>query len=151
MRACDLFAGAGGGGGRTVSRKVLKLNEGDSADRQMAFVREIKTLRRLKSAHTVNMVGIVTSIRNQLVLVMEFMSGGTLYSYIERHRLEKKEISENVRSFQRGWVCMCVCAQYTCAYSKYILCMQRVYFVDFVFASVWECACMCVCVCFPPE
>ena len=62
-----------------------------------AFLMELQHMRELKSPHIVNAFGIITSIENKLVLVMEFMPGGDLFRFVERHRLSNMFIEEKVR------------------------------------------------------
>jgi len=53
-------------------------------------------MRRLRSPCTVEVYGVVTSCRDELVLVMEYMSGGDLFAYIRKHRETKEKIPEQV-------------------------------------------------------
>lgn len=41
----------------------------------------------------------VCDSRSELVLVMEYMSGGDLFSFIMKHREDGRDISEKVRLF----------------------------------------------------
>ncbi|CAM9322184.1 unnamed protein product, partial [Ectocarpus sp. 8 AP-2014] len=49
-----------------------------------AFLRELDAMIRLRSPHTVNVYGAITSLPNRLVLVMEFLAGGDLRSMLKR-------------------------------------------------------------------
>lgn len=50
--------------------------------RRRAFMLELEAMTRLRSPHTVNLYGAVTSRRDRLVLVMELMCGGDLRSLL---------------------------------------------------------------------
>ena len=67
-------------------------------------------MRRLSSPHIVRVYGIITSIERQLVLVMEFLPGGNLFKFVERHRNDKRPIEVEVwswwaRELQSRWYC----------------------------------------------
>lgn len=48
-----------------------------------AFLKEIGAMMRLRSPHTVNLFGAITSRKNRLVLVMELLSGGDLRAFLK--------------------------------------------------------------------
>ncbi|CAB1101438.1 unnamed protein product [Ectocarpus sp. CCAP 1310/34] len=101
----DLVIGSGGAGevymanydGFNAAAKVVSIKGGSGAAKQLqikSFLAEADIMRRLsKSPHVVRVFGIITSWTSQLVLVMEYMSGGDLFSFIRRHREEGREIS----------------------------------------------------------
>lgn len=55
-----------------------------SKDQRKAFVRELDAMTRLRSPHTVNVYGAVTSLSDRLILVMELLPGGDLGTFIKR-------------------------------------------------------------------
>ena len=56
----------------------------DREDRQRkAFLRELEAMVRLRSPHTVNVFGAITSLPNRLVLVMELLSKGDLRTLLK--------------------------------------------------------------------
>lgn len=48
-----------------------------------AFLRELEAMVRLRSPHTVNIYGAVTSRSDRLVLVMELLAGGDLRAFLK--------------------------------------------------------------------
>ncbi|CAM9225162.1 unnamed protein product [Ectocarpus sp. 6 AP-2014] len=101
----DLVLGSGGAGevymanydGFNAAAKVVSIKGGSSAANQQqikSFLSEADIMRRLsKSPHVVRVFGIITSGTSELVLVMEYMSGGDLFSFIKKHREEGLELS----------------------------------------------------------
>lgn len=85
----------------------MKLEETQNSKKQWnAFLNELEHMRKLRSPHTVEDYGVVTSFRDELVLVMEYMPGGDLFSYIRKHREMKETISEQVCYFAGTlWSC----------------------------------------------
>lgn len=62
---------------------------GSDANRQRAsLLSEVQTMMRLRSPHTVNVYGAITSGKEQLVLVMELLTGGDLRCFL-RHAEER--------------------------------------------------------------
>lgn len=55
-----------------------------SRNLRKAFVRELEAMTRLRSPHTVNVYGAVTSRSDQLILVMELLPGGDLRSFLKK-------------------------------------------------------------------
>ncbi|CBJ28490.1 Amino acid-binding ACT/ Hypothetical leucine rich repeat kinase [Ectocarpus siliculosus] len=101
----DLVIGSGGAGevymanydGFNAAAKVVSIKGGSGAAKQQqikSFLAEAGIMRRLsKSPHVVRVFGIITSRTSELVLVMEYMSGGDLFSFIKKHREEGLELS----------------------------------------------------------
>lgn len=56
--------------------------ETDNTQRK-AFLRELEAMRRLRSPHTVNVYGAVTSLADRLILVMELLVGGDLRTLLK--------------------------------------------------------------------
>lgn len=52
-------------------------------DLRKAFLRELDTMVRLRSPHTVNVYGAVTSLPDRLILVMELLTGGDLRTMLK--------------------------------------------------------------------
>ncbi|CAN0076073.1 unnamed protein product [Pylaiella littoralis] len=48
-----------------------------------AFLRELEAMIRLRSPHTVNIYGAITSCKDRLVLVMELLAGGDLRAFLK--------------------------------------------------------------------
>lgn len=48
-----------------------------------AFLRELEAMVRLRSPHTVNIYGAITSRKDRLVLVMELLAGGDLRAFLK--------------------------------------------------------------------
>ncbi|CAM9185909.1 unnamed protein product, partial [Ectocarpus sp. 8 AP-2014] len=100
----DLVIGSGGAGevymanydGFNAAAKVVSIKGGSGAAKQQqkkSFLAEADIMRRLsKSPRVVRVFGIITSWTSELVLVMEYMSGGDLFSFIKKHREEGLEI-----------------------------------------------------------
>ena len=49
-----------------------------------AFLKELEAMVRLRSPHTVNIYGAITSRKDSLVLVMELLVGGDLHALLKR-------------------------------------------------------------------
>lgn len=76
---------------------MIKLEETSNSGKQRnVFLNELEHMRRLRSPCTVEVYGVVTSCRDELVLVMEYMSGGDLFAYIRNHRETKETIPGQV-------------------------------------------------------
>lgn len=52
-------------------------------NQQKAFLREMDAMIRLRSPHTVNVYGAITSLPDRLVLVMELLAGGDLRNMLK--------------------------------------------------------------------
>lgn len=62
-------------------------NDGRPENAQLrAFLRELDAMIRLRSPHTVNVYGAVTSRANSMVLVMELLAGGDLRTMLKNSR-----------------------------------------------------------------
>ena len=70
-----------------------------------AFLKELEAMMRLRSPHTVNVYGAVTSRKNELVLIMELMAGGDLRTRLKnakppldegKARITMKDVSAGV-------------------------------------------------------
>eukprot|EP00903_Cladosiphon_okamuranus_P017718 g16313.t2 len=74
--------------GVNAACKVITIESDDNREEQRkSFLREVRNMRRLnKSPRVVRVFGILTSSPRELVLVMEYMAGGDLFSYIRKHR-----------------------------------------------------------------
>lgn len=48
------------------------------------FLKELEAMMRLRSPHTVNVYGAITSRKDRLVLVMELLSGGDLRAFLKQ-------------------------------------------------------------------
>ena len=82
--------------------------EGDRNEKKQrnAFLNELQHMRRLESAHIVQVFGVVTSAPRKLILVMELMPGGDLFLCIRKKRQENQTIPEKVRlgNLRGPWV-----------------------------------------------
>lgn len=82
-----------------VTHDVVEVNGGDGYNRRgqgtpaeldrgesqrKAFLRELHAMIRLRSPHTVNVYGAITSSEDRLVLVMELLVGGDLRMFLKR-------------------------------------------------------------------
>lgn len=56
------------------------------ARQRLAVARELEAMKRLRGPHTVHTYGAVTSLKDELVLVMEFLPGGDLLMRLQRAR-----------------------------------------------------------------
>ncbi|CAM9906886.1 unnamed protein product [Ectocarpus fasciculatus] len=65
-------------GPRTAESNALR----EKAERK-AFLRELDAMIRLRNPHTVNVYGVITSLPDRLVLVMELLAGGDLRAMLE--------------------------------------------------------------------
>lgn len=85
--------------GRSDEKEVLDgsvalyLKRQRMKDQRKAFLRELDAMIRLRSPHTVNVYGAVTSMPDRLVLVMELLSGGDLRTLLGNrdHPLSEQE------------------------------------------------------------
>lgn len=68
---------------RTMQLKRTKQRKG--------FLRELEAMMRLRSPHTVNVYGAITSLPDRFVLVMELLPGGDLYAYLHKLRQDLPE------------------------------------------------------------
>lgn len=79
-------------------KEVLEGRKGSRAElaqevQKKAILREIEAMTRLRSPHTVNLYGAVTSLPNRLILVMELMVGGDLQALLKNseHALTEQQ------------------------------------------------------------
>lgn len=71
-------------GGHNDGHSRRRVNE-DVANKQRAsLLLELQAMLRLRSPHTVNVYGAITSRKDRLVLLMELLTGGDLRSFL-RH------------------------------------------------------------------
>lgn len=75
---CDLSRPHGNHSRRTVGTDETVANR-----QRASFLSELQTKIRLRSPHTVNVYGAITSQRDRLVLVMELLTGGDLFSFLK--------------------------------------------------------------------
>lgn len=84
--------------GRNAAAKVLLLDQdvgeafmvkGETAStsakresQRQAFLRELQAMVRLRSPHTVNVYGAITSRKDRLIIVMELLEGGDLRTFL---------------------------------------------------------------------
>ena len=61
------------------------------ARQRLAIARELEAMKRLRGPHTVHMYGAVTSVKDELVLVMEFLPGGDLLMRLQKARRPLEE------------------------------------------------------------
>ena len=61
------------------------------ARQRSAVLRELEAMKRLRGPHTVRTYGAVASVRDELVLVMEFLPGGDLLMRLQRARRPLEE------------------------------------------------------------
>ena len=61
----------------------LESKPGQDDSRRKAFWRELQAMRRLRSPHTVQLYGAITSCDDHLVLVMELLPGGDLRTLLK--------------------------------------------------------------------
>ena len=54
--------------------------------KRKAFLRELEAMVRLRSPHTVNVFGAVTTLPGRMVLVMELLAGGDLRTLLKKSR-----------------------------------------------------------------
>ncbi|CAN0071868.1 unnamed protein product [Scytosiphon promiscuus] len=104
----DLIIGSGGASnvymahyaGENVAAKVVTIKGNDRGEidkQEKSFLEEVRNMRRLNnSPRVVRVFGIVTWRPGELVLVMKYMSGGDLFSFIQRHRERDEEIDEKL-------------------------------------------------------
>lgn len=59
----------------------------DASRQRTSLLLELQAMLRLRSPHTVNVYGAITSRTDRLVLIMELMTGGDLRSFL-RHTVE---------------------------------------------------------------
>ncbi|CAM9772711.1 unnamed protein product, partial [Scytosiphon promiscuus] len=100
----DLMIGSGGASnvfmahyaGDNVAAKVVTVRGDDPSEtehRRKSFLAEVRNMRRLNnSPRVVRVFGIITWRPGELVLVMKYMAGGDLFSFIKRYRDRGKEI-----------------------------------------------------------
>ena len=56
------------------------------ASQHRAFLRELEAMIRLRSLNTVNVYGAVTSLPDRMVLVMELLAGGDLFTLLSKSK-----------------------------------------------------------------
>eukprot|EP00904_Undaria_pinnatifida_P006344 jgi/Undpi1/283/HiC_scaffold_1.g00279.m1 len=84
----------------------------EQAKRQRAsLLLELQAMMRLRSPHTVNVYGAITSLKDKLVLVMELLTGGDLRSLL-------KHSKERIPEPQARRIIQDVCAGITFLHSK---------------------------------
>ncbi|CAM9606844.1 unnamed protein product, partial [Hapterophycus canaliculatus] len=64
-------------------REEVQSNLDEENGQRKAFLRELEAMIRLRSPHTVNIYGAVTSLPDRLVLVMELLVGGDLRTLLK--------------------------------------------------------------------
>ncbi|CAM9813472.1 unnamed protein product [Scytosiphon promiscuus] len=69
-----------------------------------AFLRELDTMIRLRSPHTVNVYGAITSVPERLVLVMELLAGGDLRNMLKNSEqpLSEERVRQTIRDICAG-------------------------------------------------
>ena len=67
----------------TYGMGPLESKPSEHDTRRKAFWRELETMRRLRSPHTVHLYGAITSRDDRLVLVMELLPGGDLRTLLK--------------------------------------------------------------------
>lgn len=98
-----------GGGDDNDTRATARI--GDASRQRASLLLELQSMLRLRSPHTVNVYGAITSRKDQLVLVMELLTGGDLRSFL-RH-------AENrLSQAQSGQIIGDVCAGMTFLHGK---------------------------------
>lgn len=84
----------------SIAKDLVALGEKDMVDEPMAgqhnpqweqrkrkaFLRELEAMVRLRSPHTVNVFGVVTTLPGRMVLVMELLAGGDLRTLLKNSR-----------------------------------------------------------------
>ncbi|CAM9224108.1 unnamed protein product [Choristocarpus tenellus] len=71
--------------GRNAAAKIFEVwAQGSAKKRREAFSKELDTMVKLRSDYTVKAYGVITTLPNRLVLLMEFMEGGDLRSFLSR-------------------------------------------------------------------
>eukprot|EP00904_Undaria_pinnatifida_P006288 jgi/Undpi1/278/HiC_scaffold_1.g00274.m1 len=97
MTHCDLSTRYGDGTGKACD------GEGIHADHQrMSLLSEVQTMIRLRSPHTVNVYGVMTTAKDRLVLMMELLTGGDLRSFL---RYAEERLPESLTRQLIGDVC----------------------------------------------
>lgn len=71
---------------------------------RQAFLRELDIMIRLRSPHTVNVYGAITSLTDRLVLVMELLAGGDLRNMLKHceHPLPEEKSRQIIRDICAG-------------------------------------------------
>lgn len=69
----------------SLARKAAACARAEARQR-LAIVRELEAMKRLRGPHTVHTYGAVISVKDELVLVMEFLSGGDLLLRLSKAR-----------------------------------------------------------------
>lgn len=76
-----------------------------------SFMRELESMTRLRSPHTIQVYGAITSLTDRYILVMELLSGGDLSTFLRR--ADEPLADENTRQIIRD-----ICAGMTFLHSK---------------------------------
>lgn len=79
----ELGKPTGNGTSSVEGKNGTPLAERVVSKQRKAFLKEVETMVRLRSPHTVNVFGAITARNDRLVLVMELLSGGDLYAFLK--------------------------------------------------------------------
>ena len=84
----------------------------EAARQRTSVILELQAMLRLRSAHTVNVYGAMTSRKDELILVMELLTGGDLRSLL-------KHSTERIPEAQARGIVQDVCAGMAFLHSKH--------------------------------
>lgn len=82
--------------------KADRRKEDKERSQRKAFLRELDAMIRLRSPYTVNVYGVVTSLPDRLILVMELLAGGDLRTMLKN---TEHALSEDVSRRIIGDIC----------------------------------------------